>query len=207
MPVPSVSRMTVPARPRAAPKASSAIPAASASLTMSTGRPIAALMLSVAGQPTQPGSMFAALARRPSLTIPGRPQPTGSTSGTSSPSSSARPPGRWPRRRPPGWMAGGSSRGRAALSSSAVARSTSAALTPVPPTSMPRAGPDRRLVGEGTTGSAPGSAVRSHGSSLPPISARPRAPHPPPWTQDTTPRAASADSVTGVSIAGQAVDR
>ena len=69
--------MTTPWRSLPIPKRISAMPAASASLTIVTGRPVALRSRSTTGKPIQVGSMLEAVIRVPSMVTPGRPTPTG----------------------------------------------------------------------------------------------------------------------------------
>ncbi len=71
MPVPNVSRMTVPVRPRPAPNHSSAMPAASASLTSVTGAPSRSASFRAAFTPIHALSTLAAVRAVPSTTTPG----------------------------------------------------------------------------------------------------------------------------------------
>jgi hypothetical protein len=121
------------------PKRISAMPAASASFTMLTGRFNDFVSLSAMGKSIQAGSMLAAVRSRPCMATPGRPTPTGVSAGT-----------------PDAFTIRRSSRPIVALTLSGVegtgvgtrsrsdtrrpdAVSTTAALTPLPPTSTPMA--------------------------------------------------------------------
>jgi imidazole glycerol-phosphate synthase subunit HisF len=131
IPVPKVSISTVPFSPAPAPKATSAMPAASASFSTRTGFPVAWPNNAAASSPIQAGSMFAAVLVTPSVTTPGKVIPTGpdqlkevvsflTTSATAS---------------------GSAGRGVSIFCRSAsslpVVTSTGAALMPEPPMSMP----------------------------------------------------------------------
>ena len=71
IPVPSVVTMTSPERPRAAPYRASASPAASASLTTWTSRPVASVKIASASVSTHDASMLAAEPTTPWRTIAG----------------------------------------------------------------------------------------------------------------------------------------
>jgi len=78
MPVPKVSIMIRPRWSRPAPKATSATPAASASLSTVTGLPRRSLNSCAAGASSQDLSTFAAVRTTPSTTTPGNVMPTAS---------------------------------------------------------------------------------------------------------------------------------
>ncbi len=82
-PVPRVSTKTTPRFPTPAPKRISATPAASASLTIETGRPRARPNSMPAGKSTQAGSMLAAERVTPSTTTDGMPIPIGAAAASS----------------------------------------------------------------------------------------------------------------------------
>ena len=69
--------MTSPERPRPAPNDISAIPAASASFTTTTGRPTASEKAEAASAPIHDESMLAALCTTPARTTAGKATPTG----------------------------------------------------------------------------------------------------------------------------------
>ena len=77
IPVPRVMMITTPRRPLPAPKAISAIPAASASLRTTTSHPVAVANSDRASVPIQLSSMFAAVRIVPLVTTPGSVIPTG----------------------------------------------------------------------------------------------------------------------------------
>ena len=76
-PVPRVRKMTTPGLPRPIPKRISAIPAASASLMIVTGRPITGSVVRRPGSRSTPDRCCAADLSAPSMVTPGRPTPTG----------------------------------------------------------------------------------------------------------------------------------
>ncbi len=132
MPVPKVSMMTTPSRRLPAPKAISANPAASASLSTRTGQPVVRSKRVTASTPIQESSTLAAVRTVRWWTMAGKVQPMAprhskcrascpTTSATASGSEGSGVGMRW--------------RGPA---SSPVARSTGAPLMPLPPMSMPR---------------------------------------------------------------------
>ena len=90
MPVPSVVTMTSPSRPRAAPYRTSASPAASASLTTCTSRPVASVNSASASVPIQDSSMLAAECTTPCRTTPGTVTPTGPVESGNRPSRSTK---------------------------------------------------------------------------------------------------------------------
>src|SRR3954452_17425837 len=141
MPVPSVVTMTRPCRPLAAPNLTSARPAASASFTTCTSRPVASVNSLSASSPIQCLSMLAAEWTTPCLTTPGTVTPTGPSESSKRSSSSektfATACG------VAGW--GVSIRTRSSAKSP-FSRSTGAPLIPLPPTSMPKGRPDPRCV-------------------------------------------------------------
>src|SRR4051812_41010237 len=77
IPVPKVSRITTPDTPRAAPKRTSARPAASASLSTVTSRPVALENTASTSVPIQDGSTLAADRATPLLITAGKVAPTG----------------------------------------------------------------------------------------------------------------------------------
>ena len=77
MPVPSVTMITRPGTSLAAPHLTSATPAASASLTAITGRPVTAAMTFSILVPIQLGSTLAAVRATPFWTTAGKVQPSG----------------------------------------------------------------------------------------------------------------------------------
>ena len=132
MPVPSVVTTTRPERPRAAPYRTSASPAASASLTTWTSRPVASVKSRSASVPSQASSMLAAECTTPCRTMPGTVTPTGpwvsgnwSSSSLNTAATASGVEG-----------CGVRTRTRSAAKSPAP-RSTGAPLMPVPPKSMP----------------------------------------------------------------------
>src|SRR3954451_25480973 len=132
MPVPSVVTMTRPVRPLAAPYRTSARPAASASLTTWTSRPVALVISWSASSPIQCWSMLAAECTSPPRTIPGTVTPTGPSLSGNDVSSSTKT-----------WVTasgveglGVSIRTRSAANSP-FSRSTGAPLIPLPPKSIP----------------------------------------------------------------------
>ena len=133
IPVPSVVRMTSPLRPFAAPYLTSARPAASASLTTWTSRPVALVNSASASVPIHPWSMLAAELTTPCRTTAGTVTPTEPVESGKRPSSSANTSA----------TASGVDglgvliRTRSAAKSPA-ARSTGAPLMPEPPKSMPK---------------------------------------------------------------------
>ena len=166
IPVPSVVRITRPPRPCSTPYSSSATPAASASLTVSTSMPLRSRIAVRASMPSQRSEMWAEERTMPSRTIPGTPTPTGrSSSGVSSSTisaitsamSSGSPPTGLPTvmrsvRRIP------------------VVTSTMPALSVVPPMSMPRASRSRWA----SAAAAPsGAATRARSTGMKPAEARP----------------------------------
>ena len=82
--------MTRPARPFAAPYRASARPAASASLTTCTSRPVASVNSLSASVPIQASSMLAAECTTPWRTTPGTVTPTGPSESGNRPSSSTK---------------------------------------------------------------------------------------------------------------------
>src|SRR5215469_720409 len=133
MPVPSVSMRTVPATPLPAPKAISAIPAASASLSRVTSSPVALASSPRASRPIQLESTLAAVRVTPSITTPGKVAPTGPD----------QPNDLVSRATTPATASGVAGRGVSIFCRSAsslpAATSTGAALIPVPPMSTPSA--------------------------------------------------------------------
>src|SRR4051812_25422661 len=132
MPVPKVSIMISPDWSRPAPNATSATPAASASLSTVTGLPRRSLNRLAAGASSHDLSTFAAVRVTPSTTTPGKVTPTRSnpsncpaTSATASTTLVT------------SLGCGVGTRTRSA-SNSPSAVSTGAPLTPEPPMSMPR---------------------------------------------------------------------
>ena len=77
IPVPRVITATTPARASPHTKRTSAIPAASASLTTATNRPVVLEKRSTASMPIHAWSMFAAVSTVPPRTTAGRVRPTG----------------------------------------------------------------------------------------------------------------------------------
>ncbi len=86
--MPSVVTMTSPLRPFAAPYLTSARPAASASLTTCTSRPVAFVNSASASVPTQAWSMLAADCTTPWRTTAGTVTPTGPVESGKRPSRS-----------------------------------------------------------------------------------------------------------------------
>ena len=125
-------------------------------------------MPAAASKSTQPASRLAAVFMTPPLIGPGTPHPTGRSARVSSSipslraSASTRPTTDAIASRTAGGVDGWGVRSRTlALTSSAVARSTMAALTPVPPTSMPIGGGPRPNRGSRRdAGHRPGAATR-----------------------------------------------
>ena len=138
-PVPRVRKMTTPGWSLPTPKRISAIPAASASLMMKTGRLRTRVRRSTTGKSIQVGSMLAAVLRTPSMATPGRPIPT----GVASPSPLDFASRRTSRAIEESTASGVAGIGVATRSRSERRRpastSTTAALIPLPPTSMPMA--------------------------------------------------------------------
>ena len=136
MPVPRVITATTPAVPRPAPKRTSAIPAASASLSTVTGRPVTFEKNSAASTPIQVGSICDAVSTIPLRTTAGMAKPTGPATSMcrrTSPTTAAMACG----------VAGDGVGNRIrSMVSSPVAMSTGATLIPVPPMSTPTTGPD-----------------------------------------------------------------
>ena len=77
IPVPKVSRSTVPGTPAPAPNVTSATPAASASLSRLTSFPAALPSSARASSPIQAGSRLAAVRVTPPITTPGNVMPIG----------------------------------------------------------------------------------------------------------------------------------
>ena len=133
MPVPSVVTITRPERPFAAPYRTSARPAASASLTTCTSRPVASVKSLSASVPIQDLSMLAAECTTPWRTTPGTVTPTAPVQSGNFASRSTKISA----------IASGVDfsgvriRSRSAANSP-VSRSTGAPLMPVPPKSMPK---------------------------------------------------------------------
>ena len=161
MPVPSVSISTVPTSPRPAPKRISARPAASASLPTISERPSASAKSVSAGVPIQDGSMLAAVLTTPSMITAGKPMPACSARGSSATSPAVALITAFG---VAGWGVG--TRTRSVMSSPLVV-STTAALMPVPPTSMPiNSMPASALA------RLPRARARSHGTLRPPSAGR-----------------------------------
>ena len=134
MPVPSVVTMTSPARPRAAPYRTSARPAASASLTTWTSRPVASVNSASASVPIQ---RVVDVGRRADHAVPddaghGDPDRAGRL-GELGQQLDAAPP-----RPPSGSMAAASAIRARSAAKSPRSRSTGAPLMPLPPKSMPK---------------------------------------------------------------------
>ena len=160
MPVPMVSSRTVPGTLRAAPKVTSARPAASASLMSTQGCPIRAEIMPAASAPIQLLSMFAAVSRRPFFATPGSPAPArmpGVTWPAAVSVSTIAPMASTTAAGVDGWGVFNRILGEARWP---VSRSTTAALTPVPPTSIPMA---RRAVGGGAADLADTGSLMSGG--------------------------------------------
>ena len=133
MPVPSVVTMTSPPRPIAAPYLTSASPAASASLTTCTSRPVAFVNSASASVPIQLASMLAAELTTPCRTTAGTVTPTEPVESSKLASSSANTPATASGVEGLGVLI----RTRSAAKSPA-SRSTGAPLMPEPPKSMPK---------------------------------------------------------------------
>ncbi len=133
MPVPSVVTMTRPLTPRAAPYLASASPAASASLTTCTSRPVASVKSASASVSIQASSMLAAERTTPCCTTPGTVTPTGASESGNSPSSSTKTSAT-----ASGVEGSGVLMRTRSWAKSPWSRSTGAPLMPVPPKSMPK---------------------------------------------------------------------